>query len=103
MLPSWLLGETGVVCLCLSVASYAAPGRQALVIGNANYAGERGKHRLDNPGNDAAAIATALRGLGFDEAKPLLDLKREDLRKAIDEFRKRIQAGGVAVFYYSGH
>jgi hypothetical protein len=89
---------------CMALAPVAAepvaaqPERFALVIGNANYA----NGMLRNPVNDARAMASKLEGLGF---KVLLreNLNREQMYQAIEEFSKKLKAGGVGLFYYAGH
>ena len=80
------------------------PGRlMALVIGNAAYA----EAPLENPVNDARAVAGVLRGkLGFAEenVELLEDLaSHEELTLAVEDFGKRLRATDVAFFYYSGH
>jgi hypothetical protein len=72
--------------------------RVALVIGNAAY----GVGRLNNPVLDARAMATALRELGF-EVLAHENVGYRDMRRAVAEFGERVSAGGVALFYYSGH
>jgi hypothetical protein len=73
--------------------------RTALVIGNGKYgAGEK----LNNPPNDAADIAQALRGLGF-EVTLLLDADKRRFEEAIDQFNYQLRQGGVGLFYYAGH
>jgi TPR repeat protein len=74
------------------------PIKRALVIGNSRYS----KKPLINPVNDATDIAAAFRGLGF-EVELLLDTNLESLDAAITQFASRLQAGDVALFYYSGH
>lgn len=88
--------------------SAAAPGfgspqerRIALVIGNADY--EVG--RLRNPVNDARAMASTLKGLGF-EVRELQNARQVELKRAIDEFGQSLREAGrnaVGLFYYSGH
>jgi tetratricopeptide (TPR) repeat protein len=72
--------------------------RVALIIGNSAYA----IGPLKNPVNDARAMTTALRGLGFDVIHKE-DLKREDMRRAIRDFGLKISKGSVGLFYYAGH
>lgn len=85
--------------LALCMAPAAAADRQvALVIGNAAYRSAP----LQNPVNDARAIAAKLRTLGFDV------ISRENLRTSqiaptIRDFRNRLQPGAVALFFYAGH
>lgn len=72
--------------------------RIALVIGNKDYA----QAPLKNPIHDASDIRDALLGVGFEV------IYRENadvtaITAAVREFRARIQQGGVAIVYYSGH
>lgn len=75
-----------------------AENRVALVIGNSNYKNSP----LVNPANDARTIAKALRQAGF-----LVILKtdatRREMRRAMIDFGKRLEQGGVGLFYYAGH
>lgn len=91
-----------LVALVCASASAQAPVdvRVALVIGNAAYPGGAA---LGNPGNDAAAMATALKGLGF-RVMELRDGNREQMAKAIVAVRDQLQGKqGVGMLYYSGH
>jgi len=77
---------------------WAKTPRIALVIGNKDYA----QAPLKNPIRDASDIRDALQGLGFEV------IYRENadvtaMTSAVREFRERIQEGGVAMVYYSGH
>ncbi len=88
-----------IACLALmaSVAD-AAERRIALVIGNSAY-----KHEpLINPGNDARAMAQALRESGF-TVKELRNLNQAAMRREIREFGDEIAKGGIGLFYYAGH
>jgi Caspase domain/Lysozyme inhibitor LprI len=72
--------------------------RVALVIGNAAY----DTAPLRNPVNDARAMATTLRTLGF-EVTALENATLTDMKRAIDDFGDRLRSGGVGLFYFSGH
>ena len=74
--------------------------RVALVIGNDRYEPSVGP--LRNPGNDAKAVARALRTLGFVVVERH-DLNRDALLRAMDDFRKLLPGAEVALFYYAGH
>ncbi|MFZ4437554.1 MAG: caspase family protein [Syntrophales bacterium] len=78
--------------------SQSAEHRIALVIGNANYR----VGALRNPANDARAIATALRELGF-EVDEQINLSYQDMGRAVNRFGKAIRRDSVALFYYAGH
>jgi formylglycine-generating enzyme required for sulfatase activity len=73
--------------------------RIALVVGNAAYA----VGRLNNPVNDARAMAQALRAAGFDVVLRE-NADRVALYEAINEFGDRFRAAkGIGLFYFSGH
>ena len=73
--------------------------RLALVIGNADY--EFGG-TLANPENDAKAMAQALRNIGF-EVSEYTNANQKDIKKAIDEFGKKLKLYDVGLFFYAGH
>jgi hypothetical protein len=73
--------------------------RLALVVGNSNYA----RKPLNNPVNDARAVAQVLRESGF-EVITGFDLTKARLEEKLLQFGERLKAGkGVGLFYYSGH
>jgi formylglycine-generating enzyme required for sulfatase activity len=74
------------------------PARIALVIGNAGYPGAP----LVNTAGDAQAIGNALRALGF-EVMQLRDLDRRGMQEALSSFQRRLDAGGIGLFYFAGH
>jgi uncharacterized caspase-like protein len=94
-----------VVLLCalaalLAVQSAALAGvRLALVLGNGKY---EAVPALENPSNDAADLAQALRGVGF-EVIEQRDATREAMAKAVREFSERLRGADVALFFYAGH
>ncbi len=74
--------------------------RQALVIGNSNYA-----HAgiLRNPVNDARAIGSTLQQLGF-QVETLMNATQPEMDQAIRKFGRQLQGNnGVGLFYYAGH
>ena len=73
--------------------------RLALVLGNAKY---EAVPALDNPSNDAADLAQALRGVGF-EVIEQRDATRESMAKAVRDFSARLRGADVALFFYAGH
>lgn len=84
-------------------AAWGAPEtkpRTALVIGNARY--EPGVGPLHNTDNDAKAVAQTLRRLGFAVIERH-DVTRDQLIRAVDDFRKTLSGSEVALFYYAGH
>src|SRR5436190_5681170 len=85
--------------LLLSQPAFAEK-RVALVIGNAAY---QNVARLPNPVNDAATIATTLKGAGFDVVDSRHDLGAADTRRALRDFADRARDADIAVVYYAGH
>ena len=84
-------------------AIMALPGeggerRVALVIGNSKYRFSP----LRNPANDARAMAKTLENVGF-EVILKLDASRREMRRSMIQFGRRLQDGGVGLFYYAGH
>jgi hypothetical protein len=82
----------------LSLAPVRIQKKLALIIGNQSYP----KSPLKNPLNDAAAMAKALRGLGFDEVVEKTDLTMRQMRFEIDRFSANLQQGDLALFTTSG-
>src|ERR1044072_197344 len=77
----------------------ATTSRVALVVGNRDYPGGEA---LKNPVNDARLMSETLRGLGF-EVLEGFDLRRDQMEQSFNQFKQRLQPGGVALFFYSGH
>jgi uncharacterized caspase-like protein len=95
----------GMLLAGLAAAAAAAPGwsvaaerREALVIGNGAYPGVP----LRNPGNDARALAQALRGLGF-ETRLLLDTGWRQLIEGVQAFIAQSERADVRLIFYAGH
>lgn len=72
--------------------------RFALVVGNGSYP----EAPLSNPVNDARDIAAALRECGF-EVTQRENLTRNEMKKEIRAFGRKIRGGGVSLFYFAGH
>jgi len=81
-----------------TLAGYAG-GKVALVIGNSQYIYEP---RLENPANDEADVANALRDIGFRviEGK---DLDKAGLDTRLHEFIDAADGADVALMFYAGH
>lgn len=71
----------------------------ALVIGVSDYT-VAGK--LTNPTNDARAVDTALRELGFDTVLAL-DPGLRDLGTALDTFYRKIPSADIVMLFFAGH
>jgi tetratricopeptide (TPR) repeat protein len=74
--------------------------RVALVIGNSHYANVGA---LPNAERDAAYVAIALTGAGFESVTIGFDLDKSAFDRALDEFDKSAAAADWAFFYYAGH
>ena len=95
------LGFAAVAPLLAATAtpSHAAAGtRVALVIGNANYK----VGALKNPANDAKAVATSLRSLGF-EVTHRENASLREMLDAFQQFSTQSKTADVRVVYYAGH
>lgn len=82
----------------ITIEALRAEKRVPLVIGNAAYP----RDRLRNPVSDARAMASALRSLNF-EVLAYENLNEKEMRRAVDEFGRKLRGSGVGIFYYSGH
>ncbi|MEK9967563.1 MAG: caspase family protein [Ferrovibrio sp.] len=78
--------------------AYATQQRLALVIGNNAYS----DGVLKNPINDARAMATTLRELGF-EVRVLENADRMAMQRGIVEFGRKLNENTVGLFYFAGH
>jgi hypothetical protein len=98
-IATMLFGCLALMATCAQAAQAPADPRVALVVGNGAYKSSP----LNNPVNDARAMARALKELGFEV------LLRENITQpgflgALREFGKRLkETGGVGLFYYAGH
>lgn len=91
----------GLCLLSLNLqAAIEANTRTALVIGNARYEPLVGP--LRNTTNDAKAVAKTLRELGFAVIEKH-NVTRDQLLKAVLEFRSTLAGAEVALFYFAGH
>ncbi|HEY0911608.1 MAG TPA: SUMF1/EgtB/PvdO family nonheme iron enzyme, partial [Bradyrhizobium sp.] len=53
--------------------------------------------------NDAGAMATMLKGAGFDVVTLKRDLKANEMRRALRDFSDEVRDADVAIVYYAGH
>jgi uncharacterized caspase-like protein len=94
----------GFAAVAPLLAATAAPShatansRVALVIGNANYK----VGALKNPVNDAKAVATSLRNLGF-EVTHRENASLREMLDAFQQFSTQSKSAEVRVVYYAGH
>ena len=77
-----------------------ADRRVALVIGNSSY---RNASQLPNTINDANAVATLFRSVGFEVVNSRTDLGVLDFKRAVRDFLITAESADVAVVYYAGH
>lgn len=87
----WAQGAT-------SETSESGVPRIALIIGNANYENDP----LKSPVNDARAMSYTLKSVGF-EVMDYENATRPAMLTAIQNFKRRLEAGGVGLFYFAGH
>lgn len=73
--------------------------RLALVIGNGTY---RHGGMLANPENDARDVSSVLEHLGFD-VMTFENQSQYDMKRAVDEFGRRLKEYDVGLFFYAGH
>src|SRR5262249_7404210 len=74
--------------------------RVALVIGNSAY---KYVNKLPNPANDAAAVASMLKAVGFDVIESRTNLTITEMKKAIRDFTGQTRDADIGVIYYAGH
>lgn len=99
---SWLgLGLLVTAGMAASGGDASAAERVALVIGNGAY---RHAPPLPNPPNDARAMASALKGIGFQVVEGT-DLDIEGMRARIGAFERALARGDarVGLVFYAGH
>ena len=88
-----------LILVLLLLPSALLAGRVALVIGNADYSAVA---PLDNPRNDAEAVADALERQGFAVLRGT-NLGRIGMRDALRKFRDMADRSEIALVYYAGH
>ena len=79
-------------------STMAQEHRVALVIGNSDYR----TAPLRNPVNDARAMATTLRNLGF-EVLMGENVGRKAMLQQMRAFRDKLRPDSIGLFYYAGH
>jgi hypothetical protein len=93
---------TAIAFLLLLIlpTSYAhAEKRVALVIGNSAY---QHTSKLDNPKNDAADMAAALKRYGFEVIEGV-DLDKRSFDQKVLAFAAALKGSDTGVFFYAGH
>lgn len=87
------------VCVLLWALPAAAAGKVALVIGNNAYVHAPA---LANPVNDAKAIASVLRSIGFDVMEHH-DVDQATGAKIMEQFAARTAQAEIGLVYFAGH
>ena len=94
--------KTWLCCMIVALACLAVPARsdtrEALIIGNSAYADVP----LRNPVNDAQAIDTALRGLGF-KTRLVRNAGWREMIQTVQTFVVETDRADVRLIYYAGH
>ena len=91
----WML-----LLVALALTSPAqAEKRVALVIGNGAYQHVSG---LPNPAQDAADMAAALRGIGF-EVTDIKDAGKDAFEDALSDFSEAASGAEFAIVFFAGH
>ena len=99
-LPKFLACGLVFMAGLLFATAAAADRRVALVIGNAAY---KNASSLSNTINDATAIATMFKNVGFEVVISRTDLGVVDFKRAVREFLITAENSDIAVVYYAGH
>ena len=99
-LGRWASAVFLTVCwTCLLSPADARAGRAALVIGNGAY---QYIAKLDNPVNDATAMAAILTRLGF-QVTTVTDASQQEMEEALAKFTRTVPQSELALVYYAGH
>lgn len=83
-----------------NVATAQQEKRVALIIANSQYTNVP---QLKNPANDAAAMATTLRNMGFNSVDVVSNTTEPDLKRALQNFSRKASVADIALVYYAGH
>ncbi len=94
-----ILKDIFIITMLFATTIAIANHRVALVIGNGEYK----TAPLDNPINDADAVADKLQNLGFEVIRGN-NLDRKAMLKKVRDFRQQVNSNTeIALFYYAGH
>ncbi len=98
---TWHVKLLALAMSALALASLPASAskRVALVIGNSSYLHSP---KLDNPDNDAADVAAAIRKLGFTVIEGR-NLDKPAFERQVLEFARALKGADVGLFFYAGH
>jgi formylglycine-generating enzyme required for sulfatase activity/uncharacterized caspase-like protein len=90
------------LALMIAVVPAHAEKRVALVIGNDRYTNLSPNEQLQKAVNDARAVGTTLKQIGFDVIEGE-NLGRQAVLARIDDASQRLTAGDTVFFFFSGH
>ncbi len=93
------IAACALVLALLATLPAQAGKRVALVMGNSAYTNAPA---LPNPRNDAEDMATTLEKLGFEVIRGM-DLDREGMEDAVDQFGAAAEGADLALVFYAGH
>src|SRR5262245_52803611 len=98
---AYIIQLVGALCCALALlqAGPAEAKRVALVVGNADYK----VGPLQNPVNDAAAVADAFEALHFDKVILKQNLSLDGFRAALGEMSRASAGAELGVVYFAGH
>jgi uncharacterized caspase-like protein len=94
----WAIALSLLAVLATANAANAEQ-RVAFVIGNGVY---KYAPKLENPVDDADAMAALLRSIGFDVIEGT-NLNHDETAEKLFEFGKKAKGADIAAFYYAGH
>ncbi len=95
-----LVGVIAIAAALLCGSAAQAERRVAFVIGNSAY---KNATSLPNTINDATAVATLFRSVGFEVVTSRTDLGVLEFKRAIRDFLITAETADIAVVYYAGH
>lgn len=95
----FLISSLLVIVLLFAGGHQALAKRVALVIGNDDY---QEVVKLQKAGNDAKAMADALKSVGF-EVVSAVNLVRREMNFQLQSFYSKLEPGDEALFFYAGH
>ena len=97
MLPKFIVGI--LLLAGIAILQPVQAKRVALVIGNSAY---QRTAELQNPRNDAADMAAALKSLGFEVVEGF-DLDKPGMDRKVRDFSVALSGADTGVFYFAGH
>jgi uncharacterized caspase-like protein len=84
----------------MSVEENVGASQLALIIGNGHY--PDAEKPLNQPINDASALADAMRRRGFD-VDMVEDATKADMARAVERLKSRIKPGSIVMLFFGGY